>query len=348
MMANMRILAIAVCALVLVVLAFPPLFTSVYAFDSPEMILKSSFVDSEGRVNVVGTVRNFASTPVQVTVGVETDDGSTLQKQTYGKVIWPLTDSPFKFVLDDGVVNAGEPFIMDVQEAKVSNYDSMLILSYNGMAVGEEKAFVGTVKNIAPFEMYNVSVFAAVHSPDHMSQLDTVRSNIIPVIKPGEQVEFTALPDPAIRSDVLYYSCAGLDYDNPITTIKTGDGGFVAYNLNAVAQVNNLRYENLTDSIAFGVRPYPPNGTTVNLQLPQYSQNQTITVMLDGELHEDASIWGDGKTLYIDFFVPQGDHQVKIQGVRNVPEFPFAMLALAAVTAGAIAAAKFKAAFKIS
>jgi hypothetical protein len=70
-------------------------------------------------------------------------------------------------------------------------------------------------------------------------------------------------------------------------------------------------------------------------------------VMMDGEMQE-ASVRGDGKTLYIDFFVPQGDHQVEIQGVRNVPEFPFAVLALAAVTAGAIAAARLKAAFKIS
>jgi hypothetical protein len=327
-------LMLAVCALVLV-LAFP-LFTSIYAFDGPEMILKSSFVDSEGRINVVGTVRNFAPTPVQVTIGVETDDGRTLQTQTYGRVIWPLTDSPFKFVLDRGV-NASDPFIMDVQEVKVSNYASMLVLSYESMAVGEEKAFVGTIKNTAPFDLYNVSVFAAVHSPDHKSQLDTVRSNVIPVIKPGEEVEFTAIPDPAIRSDVLYYSCAGLDFDDPITTIKTGDGKFIAYNLNTFAQISSLRYEDTTDSIAFGVRHYNPDGGPLSLQIPQYSKNQTVTVMLDGEPHE-ASIKGDGKTMYIDFFVPKGDHQVQVQGVRNMPEFPFAMTALAAVTAGAIVA----------
>jgi hypothetical protein len=341
-MVYMHILA--VCALAFVFIF--SIFTTAYAFDGPEIILKSSFVDSEGMVNVVGTVRNFASTPVQVTIGLGTGDGRTLQTPSYGRIIWPLTDSPFKFVLDRGA-NASVPFILDFKEVEAANYNSMLVLKYASMAVGEERAFVGTIKNIGPFNMYNVSVFAAVHSPDHKSQLDTVRSNIIKVIKSGEELEFIALPDPAIREDVLYYSCAGLDFDDPITTIDAGEGKFIAYNLNAVAQVSSLRYENATDAIAFGVRPYAPNGGLLSLQIPQFSQNQTVTVMLDGEPH-DASVDSDGKMVSINFFVPQGDHQVQVQGVRNVPEFPFTMFALATLTAGAIIAARFKAAFKIS
>jgi hypothetical protein len=68
--------------------------------------------------------------------------------------------------------------------------------------------------------------------------------------------------------------------------------------------------------------------------------------MMDGQLH-DASVKGDGRTMYINFFVPKGDHEVEIQGVRNVPELPSAAIALAAVTAAAIAAVRFKAAFKV-
>jgi hypothetical protein len=145
---------------------------------------------------------------------------------------------------------------------------------------------------------------------------------------------------------VLFYSCAGLDFDAPIPTIDAGGGKFIPFNLNAFAQVSSLRYENSTDSIAFGVRHYLPNGGPLILKIPQLSQNQTVMVMLDGEPH-DASVKGDGKTISIDFFVPKGDHKVEIQGVRNVPELPFAMLAMVAVTAGAVIATRFKAAFKI-
>src|SRR5437867_3842417 len=166
----MRLLA--GCALAFVFMF--SLFTAVYAFDGPEIILKSSFVDSEGRVNVVGTVRNFASTPVQVTIGMGTDDGRTLQTPAYGRIIWPLTDSPFKFVLD-GAANTSEPFIMDIKEIEAPIYSSMLVLSYDGMAVGEKRAFVGIIKNISSLAIHNLSVFAAVYSHDHKLQFVTVR-----------------------------------------------------------------------------------------------------------------------------------------------------------------------------
>jgi hypothetical protein len=123
----------------------------------------------------------------------------------------------------------------------------------------------------------------------------------------------------------------------------------MAYSLYAIAQVSKLRYESETDSIAFGVRPYAPNGGPLTIKIPQLAQNHTVTVMVDGQLDEKASVRGDGRTMFIDFYVPKGDHQVQIQGVRNVPELPFDTFTLAGATAAAIAAAmRFKAAFKIS
>jgi hypothetical protein len=287
------------------------------AGDSVRIVAQSSFVDSEGRLNIVGTVRNTGTLPVQAMVGLEVQDegGSMVEQQpTYGRIMWPLNDSPFKFVIDSG--SASNPFIADVKEVEAIHND-MIILNYSSMAAGEERAFVGTVKNSAPFDVYNVSIFASVRS-DNATQLDTVRSNVIPVLRANEEQPFIAIPDPAVKSKVYYYSCAGLDYENPITTIAAGDGKFIPYDLNAAAQVTAIRYENETDSVAFKIRPYSPTGGTLSFMIPQVSQNQSVTVMLDGKLHE-ASIGLNGKTIYIDFFVPQGEHQVQIQRVRNVP-----------------------------
>ncbi len=335
----MRILALPVLVLV-ATLSFA---VSAHAEqDAVKIIAQSTFVDSEGRLNVVGTIRNTGPSPVQATMGLEVDD-KIMEQPTYGRTIWPLNDSPFKFVVESG--SAGEPFIKDVQQVSAVNY-GVIVLNYSSMAAGEERAFVGTVKNTAPYDIYNVSVFASVRS-DNATQLDTVRSNVSPVLKSGEEQPFVALPDPAVKSKVYYYSCAGLDYDDPITTINTGDGKFIPYSLTSAAQISSLRYENTTDSIAFGVRPYAPDGGALSLRIPQLGENQTVAVMMDGELHE-ASVKGDGKTMSVDFFVPKGDHQVQIQGVRNVPEFPFAMLALAGVIAGIVGMARLKAAFKIS
>jgi len=341
---RMHILAVPALVL-LVILSFG---TSAYSADDDlvKIIAQSSFVDSEGKLNIVGTVRNTGGLPVQTTVGLEVQDerGIRIEQQlTYGRVIWPLNDSPFKFVIDSGT--AGHPFIADVKEVDAAHITDMIILNYTSMAAGEERAFVGTVKNNAPFDIYNVSVFASARS-ENATQLDSVRSNVIPVLKASEEQPFIAISDAAVKPGVHYYSCAGLDLDAPITTIDAGGGQFIAYDLNAAAQVSKIRYENETDSIAFGIRPYSPTGGPISLMIPQASQEQSVTVMLDGKLHE-SSIRDDGKTIYIDFFVPQGEHQVQIQRVTSMPEMPFAMLGLAAVTAGVLAATRLRAAFKI-
>ena len=336
-----------ISAILLLFLVSPSLANASAQFDRPIIILKSSFIDSNGQVNVVGTIRNYAQMPVQAVVGLQTAKGDVLETETYGRTIWPLTDSPFKFVLEEGEKATGEPFLKDVAEVNAVRHDT-LVLNYDGMAVGDERAFVGTVKNTGPFDVHNVSVFAAVHSSDHTQQLDSVRSNLIPLIRPGEEAKFAAVADPLVRNDILYYSCAGLDYDDPITTIKVGNGKILAYDLAAAAQIRNFRYDNSTDSIAFGIRPYSSTGSELTLKIPQLSNNQTVSVMMDGNSHE-ASVKADGKTMFIDFYVPQGDHDVQVQGVRNVPEMPFALLALAGIMAAVLVTGRFvKAAFKIT
>jgi hypothetical protein len=317
---SMHISAVATIVLV-VIFSFDTGVYSSYsahsADDSLKIIAQSSFVDSQGRMNIVGTVRNTGTLPLQATMGLAVQDKAGMrieQQPTYGRILWPLNDSPFKFVIESG--NAGDPFIADGKEVGATQTTDMVILNYTSMAAGEEKAFVGTVKNNAPFDIYNVSIFASARSED-ADQLDSVRSNVIPVLKAKEEQRFIAIPDFAVKPRVYYYSCAGLDFNSPMTTIDAGGGKFIAYDLNAAAQVSSIKYENRTDSIAFRIRHYSPSGGPISLMLPQVSQNQTVTVMLDGKPYE-ASIRPDGKTIYIDFSVPEGEHQVEIQRVRNM------------------------------
>jgi hypothetical protein len=286
------------------------------ADNTVKIIAQSSFVDSEGKLNIVGTVRNMGVLPVQAIVGLEVQDENEIrieQQPTYGRIIRPLNDSPFKFVIDSGT--SGLPFIADFKEIEATHITDMIILNYTSMAAGEERAFFGTVKNNAPFDVYNVSVFASARS-DNATQLDSVRSSVIPVLRASEEQPFIAITDAAVKPEVYYYSCAGLDFDAPITTIDAGTGKFIPYDLQAAAQVSAIRYENETDSIAFEIRPYSPSGGPVSLMIPQASQDQTVTVMLDGKLHE-SSIRDDGKTIYIDFFVPHEGHEVQIQRVTS-------------------------------
>jgi hypothetical protein len=174
MPSRMHILVAMPALALLVVLSFST--SAAYSADeSVKIIAQSSFVDSEGKLNIVGTVRNTGTLPVQAIVGLEVLDEKGIrieQQPTYGRIIRPLNDSPFKFVIDSGT--AGHPFIADVKEVDATHITDMIILNYTSMAAGEERAFVGTVKNNAPFDIYNVSVFASARS-ENATQLDSVR-----------------------------------------------------------------------------------------------------------------------------------------------------------------------------
>ena len=322
------------------------------AFAEESIDLENSdytFVDSEGFTNVVGVVNNRGHEPIAVTMALDVVDdagaNSTLQEAPYGSVIFPEKGTPFKFKVPDGMTAAGEPYILKVEQVDRPFYDA-LVLNYTNMAVGEEKVLTGTVKNIGPFEVRNVVVYASIHN-EEMVNLDSAISNVIPVLAPGHEATFTAAPDAAVKAGVYYYSCAGFELDAPITTLPTGDGKFIAYDLKSVAKISSLRYDNSTDSIAFGIKHYNPSGGQAALKFPQLYQNQTVAVILDGEPYDSASVMIDGKTVHVDMFIPPGDHDVKVQGVRVMPEFPFAILGLAAAIAATMVAAK-KAAFKLS
>jgi len=316
---------------------------------SPEglnLIGQSSFVDSQGRLNVVGTVENSGYVPVSVVLGLNTTDSSgnskTLHETTYGRVIYPAGESPFKFTVDSGLSALGGPFIVKADDVAVPFYN-LLALNYSNMAVGDGKALLGTARNTGTFNLYNVSIFASVH--DHKgAQIDTVRSNVIPVIKPGEVKSFSALPDPAIRANTLYYSCAGVDIDTPIPTVDLGGGRFIAYNFKAFAEVSNVQYSNATGGITFAIRHYNPGGGPAELMVPEFAQNQNIAVVMDGKPDASATVKQDGKTVYVDFFVPTGTHQVQVQRIMTVPEMPpyLVVIGLAMSMASAVFLARSK------
>ncbi len=67
---------------------------------------QGTFIDSSGRLNIVGVVDNMMHVPIQINMGLKTIDknngtATTMIQPTYGKIIYPLTGAPFKFVVDD-------------------------------------------------------------------------------------------------------------------------------------------------------------------------------------------------------------------------------------------------------
>jgi hypothetical protein len=293
------------------------------------MTEQRTFRDSNGNLNVIGVVDNNGQMPVGITVGlnitskdssaasaaITTTTTTTIKQPIYGRIIYPFAGAPFKFVIGPERSVTSKAFITNIKQIPIPNYN-VLRLNYSSMPIGYDMALVGTAKNVGPFDLHNITVYASAHNRNG-TQLDSVRSNVIPVIKPGKEVAFTAKPYPGIKSGILYYSCAGVDLNAPITTLDLGKGQFIAYDLRGLARISDFKYDNTTDSIVFGVNYYSPTGGPLSLKIPQLSEKQSVSVIMDGKLYKQASVGMDGKTISIDFIVPPEDHQVQIKGIRS-------------------------------
>ena len=140
-------------------------------------------MDSNDRLNIVGVVDNNGDYPIgQVIVGLNltassgglsqglSDFGDTntvdahLQATnanastitttiTFARVIYPGTGAPFKIGREGSEVSMasiGQPFIYAFNQLDTTYYD-ILRLNFTNMAVGSERALVGTVENTPPF-----------------------------------------------------------------------------------------------------------------------------------------------------------------------------------------------------
>jgi hypothetical protein len=215
----------------------------------------------------------------------------------------------------------GVAFLASQSWQQVPNYDSMLRLNYSNMASRPDGLLTGTAKNIGQLDLHDVSIYASAHD-NTGKQIDSVKSNPIPIIRPGEEVKFSATPDPVVKSKVLFYSCAGVDLNEPINTLSVGNGKFIAYDLQAIAKVRDFRYDNSTDSIKFGIEHYNPTGGPLTFRLAQLSDHHTVFVTMDGKPYPSvydskATMTRDGKTIRLNLFIPKGEHEFVIRGVSD-------------------------------
>ena len=284
---------------------------------------QGSFVDSSDRLNIVGVVDNTGHVPVQINMGLKTVDKNnrsttTMIQPTYGKIIYPLTGAPFKFVVDDhnNSFIPSKAYISSIKEIPTPFF-KLLRLNYTNTPVGKDRSLVGTVKNIGSVDVHDVSVYASAHD-NKTKQIDSVKSSTISVIKPGEEVAFSANPDPAEGPKILYYSCAEIDlHPGSMNTLDTGNGRSIAYDLNGIVSISNFKFVSATDSLVFGVKHYNPTGGPMSLKIVKTTGSQDISVIMDGKMNnKDVSIKVmNPKTVYIGFIIPPGNHDIQVKGL---------------------------------
>lgn len=284
----------------------------------PVKISKSySFVDSLGLQHIVGTLRNEGYMPIQVQVALKTEGLSgfptIVTNTTFGRTIYPFTESPFKLDIGKESMVVGSPYVKEVVQVSHPYYQ-MLTQNYTTMNATVGKNLVGVIRNEGNITLHNVSVYASVHQ-ENGTQVDSVKTVTIPILKPGQEAKYIAKPDPAVQAKAVYFSCAGFDVDAPITTLNIGNGKFIPYTLESAAKIIDFGYSAADDTLSFSADHYNPAGGSIKLSIPEMSSNHEITIFLDGKIDENARVSKDGKTITTEIFVPPEIHEIKIKGV---------------------------------
>jgi hypothetical protein len=295
-------------------------YTPVYGSEDIKISSGSSFLDSNGKLNIIGVVTNYGVTSEQVVVGLNIhnkidDSNIILYDTTFSKIIYPGKESPFKFKISTDYDVLGKPHVIQMKKVNDPFYN-VIIQNYSNFPVGQNKELVGTLKNTGNVMMQNISVYASVHNKNG-AQIDSIKSNSIPILKPGEVKSFSARPDNSIVKDANYFSCAGFDPNSPINTLDLGNGKFLAYGLESVAKISNFGYNKSTDSISFSADHYNPLGGIVTFKIPQLDNNHDVTIYLDNLGLKDQQITKNGKTIITNIFVPPNEHVIRIAGVLN-------------------------------
>ena len=291
----------------------------VYGVDI-EISSGTSFVDSNGKINVIGVVTNLGTSSEHVTVGLDVRDKiggskSTLRDTTFSKIIFPGKESPFKFKIGEGYDVLGKPYLLEMKNGDEPYYN-VIVQNYSNFPVGQNKELVGTLKNVGNVVVKNINVFASVHDKDGR-QIDSIRSNTISTLNPGEIKHFSAAPDHVVASNANYFSCAGFNPNSPINTLDLGNGRFLPYSLESVAKISDFKYNESTDSISFVADHYNPLGGIITLKIPQLDNNHNVTVFLDNLDVHNEHMTKDGKTITTDIFIPPSEHNVRVSGILN-------------------------------
>jgi len=320
MFLNIRFICIAVF-LSLICLVFLNMGSTVlissYASYPVKISKTNSFLDFEGNRHVVGTVRNEGYVPVQVLIAMKIQNNSgnpeIAVNPPFGSIIFPFTEAPFKFDILKENSTSGLPYILQVKEVNYPSYD-MLTQNYTTMNATIGKNLVGSIKNTGSLILHNVSVYASVHQEDGV-QIDSVKSRTIPILRPGEEVKYIAIPDPAVQSRTSYFSCAGFDINAPINTLSLGNGKYIPYSLESAAKITEFNYNGTDDSLTFSADHYNPSGGIVRLSIPEVSDNHALRILLDGKVDTSAKIEKNGKTVSAEIFVPPDAHKITVKGV---------------------------------
>lgn len=283
------------------------------------------YYDANGIFTVIGAVKNTNNTSIIPTVTFFANDSGRQVTQSFTlSIVNPGKDIPFKIPLPEVEgKNAilGKPQVSFVVSSHNSTdveivYDKTLQKHVDGHNTG-------FIVNNDTTPSYQVKVYAAIYGKDGKF-LDVGKSiETIPRIDPGQKIAFSMYPDSERASKVSYYSCFALGEDPTQTVSVKRNGQPFYFTYISSGYVNDVVFDDLTQSASFTIRyPFPDKGF-VNFMIPEESDQQKYSVTMDGKSIDFVQSKDPDGYWHVAFdLAPKSTSHVTISGFEQHPVLP--------------------------
>jgi len=284
------------------------------------------YFDSKGIYTVVGNVKNTNDFGIIPTITVSViDDSKTISKIINHVPLGPEKEIPFKIKFPE--LSSDTPVLVnpEITFQKAITHNIPIQILYDKTLVKHNDGHIsGRIQNIGDQTIFYPKIYAVVHGYENVLDI-TQNIEFIEKIEPGEILDFSMYPDPAITEDVFYYSCfAPIDTTViPVTAKKEGEDFDFRYDSGAWYSAAKFDEAGTTLSMR-GYNSYPLE-TYANFEFPPISGNEKFSVALNDEPVEFIQSVDEMEFWHVAFRVgPTSQGTLKISGFEKgiPPEMP--------------------------
>jgi len=284
------------------------------------------YFDSNGIYTVVGNVKNtndFAVIPI-ITVSV-IDDSNVISKTINHVPLGIDKEIPFKIKFPELLSNTPILVNPEITFEKTITHEIPIQIIYDKTLVKHDDGHVsGRIQNTGNETIYYPKIYAVVHGYENV--LDIAQNiEFIEKIEPGEILDFTMYPDPAITDDVFYYSCFAPVDTTVIPVTAKKDGGDFDFRYDSGAWYSAAKFDEKGTTMSIrGYNSYPLE-TYANFEFPPISGNEKFSVTLNDEPVEFIQSIDEMGFWHVAFRVgPTSQGVLKISGFDKglPPEMP--------------------------
>jgi len=242
------------------------------------------YFDSNGIYTVVGNVKNTNDFGIVPTITVSViDDSKTISKTINHVPLGPEKEIPFKIKFPELLSNTPVLVNPEITFQKAITHDIPIQILYDKTLVKHNDGHItGRIQNTGDQTIFYPKIYAVVHGYENVLDI-TQNIEFIEKIEPGEILDFSMYPDPAITEDVFYYSCFAPVDTTVIPVTAKKEGGDFDFRYDSGAWYSAAKFDEAGTTMSIrGYNSYPLE-TYANFEFPPISGNEKFFVTLNDE-----------------------------------------------------------------